>query len=504
MGQRNMTVDLEMQQQSQGYVLQPEPCIFLGSFPQLDIPGVVTAAGNVPNLEAHPLSEPYDNAMFYGAPRYHQSVHHPHHHHASSLDAGISTAPNFYLPYVSFHAPPGQLPSSSSHGAVGITSDEHERNAHVMDPTRGSYKRKNAEGTPGNSQYLSSVPAPSSFPPLNTTEAAPFSSPQFRGAGSSAQFRPGATTMDPVLPHDQNNFIQGGNYADQPFPPAGSIWFDHHWMCNGRSDGSPSPWSPASSVPYMPGSSFVSGSIEPRNMCLPRYHETSSSRNPTASVYPSPLNPRHHYFGPSPPPIQRVHPHMALAPYGIPANYDPQSTIHDTSEMGSTHVGSIQPTGFRIYLEDRVLPEATFRRRGLPRLRILPAEDVALVEVRDFNDTGHHVDHHRDMRLDIEDMSYEELLSLSERIGTVNTGLSEEKVEQNMKTRSYLLAGINLDVDPASDLETDSCTICQENYKNQEKIGTLECGHEYHAGCLKKWLFVKNVCPICKSEALAI
>lgn len=42
----------------------------------------------------------------------------------------------------------------------------------------------------------------------------------------------------------------------------------------------------------------------------------------------------------------------------------------------------------------------------------------------------------------------------------------------------------------------------QEEYKNMEKIGTLNCGHEYHAECLKKWLHVKNVCPICKSEAL--
>ena len=44
--------------------------------------------------------------------------------------------------------------------------------------------------------------------------------------------------------------------------------------------------------------------------------------------------------------------------------------------------------------------------------------------------------------------------------------------------------------------------ISQDFYKNQEKIGTLHCGHEYHADCLKKWLLVKNVCPICKSEAL--
>ena len=44
----------------------------------------------------------------------------------------------------------------------------------------------------------------------------------------------------------------------------------------------------------------------------------------------------------------------------------------------------------------------------------------------------------------------------------------------------------------------------QENFKNEKKIATLDCGHEYHAECLEKWLIVKNLCPICKSEALAM
>lgn len=42
----------------------------------------------------------------------------------------------------------------------------------------------------------------------------------------------------------------------------------------------------------------------------------------------------------------------------------------------------------------------------------------------------------------------------------------------------------------------------QENYKNQDQIATLDCRHEYHAECLKKWLVIKNICPVCKSEAL--
>lgn len=42
----------------------------------------------------------------------------------------------------------------------------------------------------------------------------------------------------------------------------------------------------------------------------------------------------------------------------------------------------------------------------------------------------------------------------------------------------------------------------QQEYKIKEKIGTLKkCGHGYHCCCVKKWLSVKNSCPICKASA---
>uniref|UniRef100_A0A1J3FY03 RING-type E3 ubiquitin transferase n=1 Tax=Noccaea caerulescens TaxID=107243 RepID=A0A1J3FY03_NOCCA len=491
MGQRNRTVDIEMEQQQSQASLQPEPCILLSSFPQQqpdhnhhhNIPAMVA---NVPNLvEAHSLQDPsYDNsAMFYGLPQYHHQPP-PHHHQRAPT--------NFYVPYVAFQAPPSQLPSSSSHGVVGVSSDhEYERNAHFMDHTRGAYKRKNAEGgIPVNPQYLSTLATP-----FNTTEtaAAPF---------GGARNRPGAVTMNPVLPHAPNSFVQGSYPGHHPFPPPGSIWYDQH---HGRSDGSPSFW-PHS--PYMHGSNIVE----------------SSSRNPTAFMYPSQLNPRDHYYSqhhhPAPPGVQGVrgqsttlYPHMASpASFRVPpGNFAPQTTMN--SGPSGSEMGPVQQTGFRIYQHhqrDDSVPVATLRqhRAGVPRLRVMPDDEVAILEFGDFlgGSGNNHIDRHRDMRLDIEEMSYEELLALSERIGTVNTGLPEEDVKNHLKTRTCL--GINLEKESSSprtkDTETEPCTICQESFKNEEKIATLDCGHEYHAGCLEKWLVVKNVCPICKSEALVM
>jgi len=172
-------------------------------------------------------------------------------------------------------------------------------------------------------------------------------------------------------------------------------------------------------------------------------------------------------------------------------------------------MGQVQPTGFRIYQRDDSVPLAALRqhRGGVPRFRMMPDDEVAILEFGDFLGGGsgnNHIDHHRDMRLDIEEMSYEELLALSERIGTVNTGLPEEDVKNHLKTRTCSVVNLAAESPQTKDRETEPCTICQESFKNEEKIATLDCGHEYHAGCLEKWLVVKNVCPICKAEALVM
>ncbi|XP_073065702.1 E3 ubiquitin-protein ligase MBR2-like isoform X1 [Primulina eburnea] len=105
-------------------------------------------------------------------------------------------------------------------------------------------------------------------------------------------------------------------------------------------------------------------------------------------------------------------------------------------------------------------------------------------------------DRHRDMRLDVDNMSYEELLALEERIGNVNTGLSEEKILASMKQRKYRVFGVALKLEP--------CCICQEEYMDGDNIGISDCGHEFHVNCIKQWLTLKNLCPICKTTALEI
>ncbi|KDP36261.1 hypothetical protein JCGZ_09826 [Jatropha curcas] len=545
MGQRNMLcasqmIDLEMDRQGQGY-LHPEPCILLGgitNFQQSDMTTMVTGAGNTTTLDAHHLPEHYDSAVFYGMPQYHGMQHYPP-HHAPNIDLQVATASNFYVPYLApssgiplSHGSCDHLSSSSSYGVIGVSPDEYGANSHFMDNARGSYKRKTAEGSSGNFQYFNpSASSSSSVTPLNTRhpdgvammDAASFT-PQYRGnsapsireVGShrSVRNRLGATGIDPGLGHNQNHFIQG-NYMAQPFPPAGSLWLDQQ-LSNNSSDAGASSWTQNPTITYMHASNVTGGSIDTGSMGLQRYHELSTNRSNTSFLHPSPANLRHHNFHHLSPPIQgmrghnfNVIPQLPAASFRCPTSYASQSNVNpsqDGLDIGVRHPGSMQPTGLRMYRPHRegVVAETALRHRNLPHLRVLPTDGVAVLEFPDYYEVENYVDHHSDMRLDIEDMSYEELLALGERIGNVNTGLSEEIIRNRLKTRTYLSSpmSINLEETACMDQEPDSCIICQDDYKSQEKIGMLDCGHEYHADCLMRWLRLKNVCPICKSEAL--
>lgn len=70
-------------------------------------------------------------------------------------------------------------------------------------------------------------------------------------------------------------------------------------------------------------------------------------------------------------------------------------------------------------------------------------------------------DQHRDMRLDIDNMSYEELLALEERMGTVSTALPEEDMGKCLKSSIYQVS-----TDCMEDEDDVKCSICQVSTNN--------------------------------------
>ncbi|KAL2483468.1 E3 ubiquitin ligase BIG BROTHER-related-like [Forsythia ovata] len=78
-----------------------------------------------------------------------------------------------------------------------------------------------------------------------------------------------------------------------------------------------------------------------------------------------------------------------------------------------------------------------------------------------------------------------------------HTGFSEETIQQHLEIRNF----VKIKVENAINEGPEICVVCQIEYEENEKIGSLVCGHEYHIGCIKKWLSRKTDCPICKAKA---
>ncbi|XAR68300.1 hypothetical protein NMG60_11003381 [Bertholletia excelsa] len=410
-----------------------------------------------------------------------------------------------------------QLPSSSNGLLIGVPTDDHRRSNHFINGSIFSYKRKNAEWIPGNSWFCNaSVGSSSAIAPLNThhvdpgftpMEVASFPLLEYQGndtqsvmeSGSHRSLRNGSCVIgaDSMLTHNSSHMIQAG-YPGQAFQRATSSWFNN----NGGGGGGTLTWSQAPSVTYLHGSTIGAN------------QEIAGNISSTTLLHLPPIHQVHPSLLPHPPqPLQEMrglHPQAAMPSHRLSTNNTPSIRMHpfqDGMEMGPRHMEPVPPTGFRIYQPHQraFMPGTTSRQLDLPHLRVLPADEVAMLEISGYYEVGNSIDDHRDMRLDIDHMSYEELLALGERIGNVGTGLSEETITSHLKTRTYTSSTcINLEEAACLDQEIDFCVICQTDYKNRENIGILDCGHEYHVDCVKRWLLIKNTCPVCKSSALTM
>ncbi|KAJ1340305.1 hypothetical protein BSLG_005078 [Batrachochytrium salamandrivorans] len=53
-------------------------------------------------------------------------------------------------------------------------------------------------------------------------------------------------------------------------------------------------------------------------------------------------------------------------------------------------------------------------------------------------------------------------------------------------------------------LDDAVCTICLSKYIPGERLHQLDCTHHYHASCIKSWLNVNNLCPLCNAAVTGV
>ncbi|GER53827.1 RING/U-box superfamily protein [Striga asiatica] len=477
MGHRNIQFNNHMieMQADQGHPhpshLHPE-CIVYSNLP------------NYPhqNINFHPAPEQHhENPLFYamGGP-YNPAA--PQHNLDLNITPPTTTHYNNNNPYLTPPAGIRDFPVPPNHAyGDGIIREQ--------------FKRKNAEGSSSNQQHQNAQVGPSSSSDVARVEASLFVGP------------------DPVRVHNNANLVQG-NYVVPPVQLPGNPWLDMNFRGNNGDIGAALGWSqPTHNLPYVHANAN-GACVESSTTGVQGYPVAAINRG-AGFVHP-PVTQSHPSTQPGPH-MQRPrgynvgHPSQMVTPSrGIPmVRYSNASAgpFPDVVEAGPSFLAPMVPTGFQIYRahHGEIMLDPNVRHRGFPQLRVLPEDEVAMLEIPGYHVAGESIDQHRDMRLDIDHMSYEELLALGEQIGSVGTGLSEEFIQYNLRTRSFTSgpACINLEIEPCPDQETiNFCVVCQMDYEYGESIGVLDCGHEYHKDCIKKWLVVKNTCPVCKSTAL--
>ncbi|XP_077245668.1 uncharacterized protein LOC143885400 [Tasmannia lanceolata] len=99
----------------------------------------------------------------------------------------------------------------------------------------------------------------------------------------------------------------------------------------------------------------------------------------------------------------------------------------------------------------------------------------------------------RQDNLDPDNMTYEELQSLGEVIGTESKGLSDELISYlpSFKYKTGLFSRKD---------KHEECVICCMAYKNRDTLITLPCKHQYHSKCVIQWLKLNKACPVCNEE----
>ncbi|XP_063738189.1 E3 ubiquitin-protein ligase Arkadia isoform X2 [Eleginops maclovinus] len=99
--------------------------------------------------------------------------------------------------------------------------------------------------------------------------------------------------------------------------------------------------------------------------------------------------------------------------------------------------------------------------------------------------------------------TYEDLLHLEERLGTVNRGASQGTIERctyphKYKKRKLL---IKQDEEEGADEDTEEkCTICLSILEEGEDVRRLPCMHLFHQLCVDQWLLTNKKCPICRVD----
>ena len=101
-----------------------------------------------------------------------------------------------------------------------------------------------------------------------------------------------------------------------------------------------------------------------------------------------------------------------------------------------------------------------------------------------------------------QELSYDTLLRLGERIGDVKTERWAMRAQTEIqKLPIFIYEGHDKIVEHND--STSKCLVCQEKYVEGDDLRLLPCKHCFHIECVDQWLSAKDCCPYCRQTIIS-
>ncbi|CAH0366623.1 unnamed protein product [Pelagomonas calceolata] len=98
---------------------------------------------------------------------------------------------------------------------------------------------------------------------------------------------------------------------------------------------------------------------------------------------------------------------------------------------------------------------------------------------------------------DVDDMDYEELLELQERIGTATDERAAAAAALE-STTTFEVSEADVEARRAAGGDAARCVVCMEDIAVGDVLRRMaKCPHACHAPCLERWLATNPKCPVC-------
>ncbi|XP_050970819.1 E3 ubiquitin-protein ligase Arkadia isoform X1 [Labeo rohita] len=492
----------------------------------------------------------------------HGHSHHFHHHHHTNPVPSSLAFPESSCPLER----PTAIPAPC--GGVSSSNQYHDQQTLPVDLSSSAVRSSGSSNTGfhGTSAFDPCCPGSASRPPAYVSQAAPGPSQQTVADSFSSAIVAQPQPQPPQLSscrhymhppygplprplHHQSSSSCPHSHSNAPPPqqppPQGDYVIPHpvlpfHTSLPSHAPGHSVPPAPPPSLP----SHHLPGSSAPLPQHLPPEHQALQHHLPV--------------LGPNP--VQRLHQHDILQrmevqrrrmmqhptraherppphPHRMHPNYGHGHHIHVPQTMSSHPRQADQRTTWELGIEAGVTV-APYPSGHLhphlphyhppPRLHHFP---IQLMHTGSMPEVTYPHIRYISSRMTF-GRTYEDLLHLEERLGTVNRGASqgtierctyphkykkkvvERDTEEQLAPEAWASVGKNMhstsnsrklhgkqeEEEGAEEDTEEKCTICLSILEEGEDVRRLPCMHLFHQLCVDQWLLTNKKCPICRVD----